>query len=134
MRSWRSSRKRRQGNGKREAKNTGACARVCAFVSVSVSARAPVFLRATCFCGLNANQMRYPVTSGVPLQTHAFSFATCLLSPVFRKWQDIAMYTRKVKKLFQTMDQSGDGSLNLAEFAKLVKSPKLKFWMSQCHG
>ncbi|CAJ1351664.1 unnamed protein product [Effrenium voratum] len=48
-----------------------------------------------------------------------------------QKEKDIAMYTRKVKKLFQTMDQSGDGSLNLAEFAKLVKSPKLKFWMSQ---
>eukprot|EP00913_Durusdinium_trenchii_P006826 g6417.t1 len=45
--------------------------------------------------------------------------------------QDIALYTRKVKSLFQTMDQSGDGSINLEEFAKLVKSPKLKFWMSQ---
>ncbi|CAK9101100.1 Sodium channel protein 60E (Drosophila ion channel 60) (Drosophila sodium channel 1) (Protein smell-impaired 60E) (Sodium channel 2) (DmNav2) [Durusdinium trenchii] len=48
-----------------------------------------------------------------------------------QKEKDIALYTRKVKSLFQTMDQSGDGSINLEEFAKLVKSPKLKFWMSQ---
>jgi len=48
-----------------------------------------------------------------------------------QKEKDIALYTRKVKNLFQTMDQSGDGAINLEEFAKLVKSPKLKFWMSQ---
>ena len=48
-----------------------------------------------------------------------------------QKEKDIALYTRKVKSLFQTMDQSGDGSINLEEFSKLVKSPKLKFWMSQ---
>lgn len=41
------------------------------------------------------------------------------------------MYTRKVKRLFQTIDDSGDGTLNLEEFSKLVQSPKLKFWMSQ---
>ena len=44
---------------------------------------------------------------------------------------EVAMYTRKVKKLFQTIDLSGDGTINLHEFAKLVQSPKLKFWMSQ---
>ena len=27
--------------------------------------------------------------------------------------QDIQSYTRKVKKLFQTMDASGDGAINL---------------------
>eukprot|EP00435_Cladocopium_sp_Y103_P046752 s144_g13.t1 len=48
-----------------------------------------------------------------------------------QKEKDIAMYASKVKKLFQTMDFSGDGAINLEEFAKLVKSPKLKFWMSQ---
>jgi len=48
-----------------------------------------------------------------------------------QKEKDGAVYTRKVKKLFMTMDASGDGSINLEEFAKLVKSPKLKFWMSQ---
>lgn len=48
-----------------------------------------------------------------------------------QKEKDVALYTRKVKSLFQTMDQSGDGAINLEEFAKLVKSPKLKFWMSQ---
>ena len=41
-----------------------------------------------------------------------------------------ASFPRQVKKLFQTMDFSGDGSINLEEFSKLVKSPKLKFWMS----
>lgn len=48
-----------------------------------------------------------------------------------QKEKDIAMYANKVKKLFQTMDFSGDGAINLEEFSKLVKSPKLKFWMSQ---
>lgn len=48
-----------------------------------------------------------------------------------QKEKDIAQYMRKVKRLFQTMDASGDGSINLDEFSKLVKSPKLKFWMSQ---
>ena len=38
---------------------------------------------------------------------------------------------RKVKKLFQTMDSSGDGTINLQEFSKLVNSPMLKFWMGQ---
>eukprot|EP00913_Durusdinium_trenchii_P014211 g13337.t1 len=38
---------------------------------------------------------------------------------------------QKVKKLFQTMDASGNGAINLQEFAKLVQSPKLKFWMGQ---
>lgn len=36
-----------------------------------------------------------------------------------------------MKKLFQSMDASGDGSISLDEFSKLVTSPKLKFWMSQ---
>ncbi|CAK9091306.1 Voltage-dependent T-type calcium channel subunit alpha-1H [Durusdinium trenchii] len=45
--------------------------------------------------------------------------------------KEIAAYTRKVKKLFQTMDASGNGAINLQEFAKLVQSPKLKFWMGQ---
>jgi len=48
-----------------------------------------------------------------------------------QKERDIALYTRKVRKLFQSMDDSGDGALNLQEFAKLANSPKLKFWMSQ---
>jgi len=48
-----------------------------------------------------------------------------------QKEKDIAQYMRKVKRLFQTMDASGDGAISLEEFSKLVKSPKLKFWMSQ---
>ncbi|CAE7553116.1 CACNA1I [Symbiodinium pilosum] len=48
-----------------------------------------------------------------------------------QKEKDAQMYTRKVKRLFQTIDDSGDGTLNLEEFSKLVQSPKLKFWMSQ---
>ncbi|CAE7445714.1 unnamed protein product [Symbiodinium sp. CCMP2592] len=48
-----------------------------------------------------------------------------------QKEKDVAMYTRKVKKLFQTIDVSGDGTINIEEFAKLVQSPKMKFWMSQ---
>jgi len=48
-----------------------------------------------------------------------------------QKQRDMEMYTKKVRKLFQTMDASGDGAINLQEFAKLVKSPKLRFWMSQ---
>ena len=43
----------------------------------------------------------------------------------------LARYTRKVKRLFQTIDDSGDGAINFQEFSKLVQSPKLKFWMSQ---
>ncbi|CAE7362849.1 unnamed protein product [Symbiodinium sp. CCMP2592] len=48
-----------------------------------------------------------------------------------QKEKDIALYNRKVKKLFKTIDSSGDGAINLQEFSKLVKSPKLQFWMSQ---
>ena len=49
-----------------------------------------------------------------------------------------------MKKLFQTIDSSGDGAICFEEFAKLVtkllsshafseslRSPKLQFWMSQ---
>lgn len=48
-----------------------------------------------------------------------------------QKERDIAMYTRKVKNLFFTLDTSGDGSIDQGEFSKLVKHPMLKFWMSQ---
>eukprot|EP00435_Cladocopium_sp_Y103_P068320 s187_g31.t1 len=48
-----------------------------------------------------------------------------------QKERDVAMYTRKVRKLFNSMDETGDGCLNLEEFQKLAQSPKLKFWMSQ---
>lgn len=48
-----------------------------------------------------------------------------------QKERDVALYTRKVKKLFMTMDSSGDGTINKEEFAKLVNSPMLKFWMGQ---
>ncbi|CAE7932016.1 Cacna1h [Symbiodinium necroappetens] len=48
-----------------------------------------------------------------------------------QKEKEIQAYTRKVRKLFQSMDDSGDGALNLEEFSKLVTSPKLSFWMSQ---
>eukprot|EP00435_Cladocopium_sp_Y103_P069944 s275_g34.t1 len=48
-----------------------------------------------------------------------------------QKEKEIQAYTRKVKKLFLAMDESGDGNINLQEFSKLVESPKLKFWMDQ---
>jgi len=48
-----------------------------------------------------------------------------------QKEREMAMYTRKVRKLFNSMDETGDGCLNLEEFQKLAQSPKLKFWMSQ---
>eukprot|EP00438_Fugacium_kawagutii_P026554 Skav203812 [mRNA] locus=scaffold1236:386201:391389:+ [translate_table: standard] len=48
-----------------------------------------------------------------------------------QKQRDIQAYNRKVKKLFMSIDGSGDGNLTLDEFTKLVQSPKLKFWMSQ---
>ncbi|CAE7570921.1 Catsper1, partial [Symbiodinium sp. CCMP2456] len=48
-----------------------------------------------------------------------------------QKQKDWALYANKVKKLFQSMDSSGDGAINFDEFSKLVASPKLKFWMSQ---
>lgn len=37
----------------------------------------------------------------------------------------------QVKTLFQGLDSTGDGAINLEEFSKLVKSDKLAFWMSQ---
>eukprot|EP00440_Ansanella_granifera_P023916 gb/GFBE01025975.1/.p1 GENE.gb/GFBE01025975.1/~~gb/GFBE01025975.1/.p1 ORF type:complete len:609 (+),score=145.19 gb/GFBE01025975.1/:1-1827(+) len=48
-----------------------------------------------------------------------------------QKQKDIARYTRKVKKLFMSVDTSEDGEITMDEFAKLVESPKLKFWVSQ---
>ncbi|CAE7640122.1 unnamed protein product [Symbiodinium sp. CCMP2592] len=48
-----------------------------------------------------------------------------------QKEKDIMLYNRKVKKLFQSIDSSGDGNINLEEFEKLVQSPKLRFWMAQ---
>ena len=48
-----------------------------------------------------------------------------------QKERELAVYGRRVKALFQTVDESGDGSINYDEFSKLVQSPKLKFWMSQ---
>ena len=48
-----------------------------------------------------------------------------------QKERELAIYGRRVKTLFQTVDESGDGSISYDEFSKLVQSPKLKFWMSQ---
>lgn len=48
-----------------------------------------------------------------------------------QKQKEIALYTRKVKSLFDSIDDSGDGTLTFDEFAKLVESPKLSFWMGQ---
>lgn len=48
-----------------------------------------------------------------------------------KKEQELASYTRKVKNLFATMDQSGDGVINFEEFSKLVQSPMLQFLLSQ---
>ena len=50
-----------------------------------------------------------------------------------QKEREMAIYGRRVKTLFQTVDESGDGLINYDEFSKLVQSPKLKFWMSQFH-
>lgn len=48
-----------------------------------------------------------------------------------QRQKEIDQYTKKVKTLFQGLDSTGDGSINLEEFSKLVKSDKLAFWMSQ---
>lgn len=48
-----------------------------------------------------------------------------------QRQKEIDQYTKKVKTLFQGLDSSGDGAINLEEFSKLVKSDKLAFWMSQ---
>jgi len=48
-----------------------------------------------------------------------------------QKQKDWALYSKKVKRLFNAIDTSGDGSITLDEFSQLVQSPKLKFWMSQ---
>ncbi|CAE8642753.1 unnamed protein product [Polarella glacialis] len=45
--------------------------------------------------------------------------------------QDQVKYAEKVKKLFQSVDVSRDGMITFDEFALLVESPKLKFWMGQ---
>jgi len=48
-----------------------------------------------------------------------------------QRQKEIDQYIKKVKTLFQGLDSTGDGSINLEEFSKLVKSDKLAFWMSQ---
>ena len=37
-----------------------------------------------------------------------------------QKEKDLAIYTKRVKTLFQTVDDSGDGSINYEEFSKLL--------------
>ncbi|CAE8628489.1 unnamed protein product, partial [Polarella glacialis] len=48
-----------------------------------------------------------------------------------QKQKDQIKYTQKVKKLFQSVDVSGDGNISFDEFSLLVASPKLKFWVAQ---
>lgn len=48
-----------------------------------------------------------------------------------QRQKEIDLYTKKVRTLFQGLDSTGDGAINLEEFSKLVKSDKLAFWMSQ---
>lgn len=48
-----------------------------------------------------------------------------------QKERDLELFTRKVKKLFRTVDESGDGLINKDEFSKLVKDPMLNFWLGQ---
>ncbi|CAE8632818.1 unnamed protein product [Polarella glacialis] len=47
------------------------------------------------------------------------------------KQKDQVKYTQKVKSLFQSVDLSSDGTISFEEFALLVETPKLKFWMDQ---
>ena len=61
----------------------------------------------------------------------SFSIPFLHLFNVFNWFAASVRYFRKVKKLFQTIDSSGDGAICFEEFAKLVTSPKLQFWMSQ---
>lgn len=44
-----------------------------------------------------------------------------LLFTMFVFYPSGSRYVRKVRKLFQTIDDSGDGAINLEEFAKLVQ-------------
>ncbi|CAE8700050.1 unnamed protein product [Polarella glacialis] len=48
-----------------------------------------------------------------------------------QKQKDQVKYTQKVKKLFESVDVSSNGLITFDEFAALVESPKLKFWMGQ---
>ncbi|CAE7561757.1 Scn11a [Symbiodinium natans] len=48
-----------------------------------------------------------------------------------QKQKDWALYTKKVQRLFSAMDTSEDGMVTFDEFAQLIESPKLRFWMSQ---
>jgi len=48
-----------------------------------------------------------------------------------QRQRDLELFTGKVKKLFKQVDESGDGSINKEEFAKLVKDPMLNFWLGQ---
>lgn len=40
-------------------------------------------------------------------------------------------YTKKLNSLFEELDESGDGILSKEEFDAVLRSPKLKFWISQ---
>ncbi|CAE8609945.1 unnamed protein product [Polarella glacialis] len=51
--------------------------------------------------------------------------------PFKQKQKDQVKYTQKVKSLFQSVDVSSDGTISFDEFALLVETPKLKFWMDQ---
>ena len=40
-------------------------------------------------------------------------------------------YHRKVTSLFRQVDTSGDGKIDVREFKRLLRAPKLQVWLSQ---
>ena len=52
------------------------------------------------------------------------------MQPLLTRILQILFTKKHVYLVFLSKDFSGDGSISIEEFAKLVASPKLQFWIS----